>query len=141
MNCGHSEKGREFCIRTETRLIDRDCRAHTRQPDPHSPSNLPLVKGSLVHQVGGMVGAGEGVVHRLVLHDHRAVIGNNVAVEVVDGGLVLEKGKRQLGWACTPMMMRRILKRAIGDSSDKSPLGRYECLPLRIASTLFVWVG
>lgn len=25
MNSGHSEKGREFCIRTETCLIDRDC--------------------------------------------------------------------------------------------------------------------
>jgi hypothetical protein len=44
-----------------------------------------------------VVGAGEGVVHRLVLDDHCAVIGNNVAVEVVDGGLVLEEGRRQLG--------------------------------------------
>ena len=102
MNSGHSEMGREFCIRTETCLIDRDCRTHTRQSALHSPSNLPLVKGSLVHQVGGVVGAGEGVVHRLVLHDHGAVIGNNVAVEVVDGGLVLGKGRRQLGWTCAP---------------------------------------
>lgn len=100
VNSGHSEKGREFCIRTETCLIDKDCRAHARQPAPYSPRNLPLVKGSLVHQVGGVVGAGEGVVHGLVLYDHRAVIGNNVAVEVVDGGLVLEEGRRQLRWTC-----------------------------------------
>lgn len=102
VNSGHSEKGREFCIRTETCLIDRDCRTHTKQPGLHSQSNLPLVKGSLVHQVGGVVGAGEGVVHGLVLYDHCAVIGNDVAVEVVDGGLVLEKGRRQLGWPWTP---------------------------------------
>lgn len=46
-----------------------------------------------------MVGAGEGVVDRLVLHNHCAVVGHDVAVEVVDGGLVLEEGRRQLG--CT----------------------------------------
>lgn len=102
MNCGHSEKGREFCIRTETCLIDRDCRTHTRQPALYSQNSLPLVKGSLVHQVGGVVGAGEGVVHGLVLYDHCAVIGNDVAIEVVDGGLVLERGRRQLGWPWTP---------------------------------------
>lgn len=97
MNSGHSEKGREFCIRTETCLLDRECRTHTRPPALHSQSNLPLVKGSLVHQVRGVVGAGEGVVHGLVLYNHGAVVGNNVAVEVVDWGLVLEKGRRQLG--------------------------------------------
>ena len=94
MDSCHSGKGREFCIRTETCLIDRDCRTHTEHPVFHSQSNLPLVKGSLVHQVGGVVGAGKGVVYRLVLYDHCAVIGDDVAVEVVDGGLVLEKGRR-----------------------------------------------
>lgn len=95
MDSCHSGKGREFCIRTETCLIGRDCRAHTEHPILHSQSNLPLVKSSLVHQVGGVVGAGEGVVHGLVLYDYGAVIGNDVAVEVVDGGLVLEKGRRR----------------------------------------------
>lgn len=94
MDSCHSGKGREFCIRTETCLIDRDCRTHTEHPVLHAQSNLPLVKGSLIHQVGGVVGAGEGVVHGLVLYDHCTVIGNDVAVEVVDGGLVLEKGRR-----------------------------------------------
>ena len=104
MNSGHSEKGREFCIRTETCLVGRGCRTHARQPALRSRSSLPLVKGSLVHQVGGVVSAGKGVVHRLVLYDHGAVVGNNVVVEVVDGGLVLEKERRRLGWPCTPMM-------------------------------------
>lgn len=44
-----------------------------------------------------MVGAGKGVVHGLILDDHGAVIGNDVTVEMVDGGLVLEKGRSQLG--------------------------------------------
>lgn len=96
MNSGHSEKGREFCIRTETCLIDRDCSILT-VPSPHPQSGLPLVKSSLVHQVGGVVGAGEGVVDGLVLHNHCAVVRHNVAVEVVDGGLVLEEGRRQKG--------------------------------------------
>lgn len=68
----------------------------------HSQSSLPLIKGSLVHQVGRVVGTGERVVHGLVLYDHCAIIGNNVAVEVVDGGLVLEKGRGQLGWPVPP---------------------------------------
>ena len=97
MNSGHSEKGREFCIRTETCLVDRDCRTDARQPALLSQSSLPLVKGCLVHQVGGVVGAGKGVVHGLVLDDHGAVIGNDVTIEMVDGGLVLEEGRRQLG--------------------------------------------
>lgn len=49
-----------------------------------------------------MVGAGEGVVDRLVFHNHRAVVGHDVAVEVVDGGLVLEGGRRQLGCTLSP---------------------------------------
>lgn len=102
MNSGHSGKGREFCIRTETYLIVRDCRSHARQPALYAQSHLPLVKGSLIYQVGGVVGAGEGVVHRLVLYYHCAVIGNDVAVEVVDRRLVLEKEGRQLGWPWTP---------------------------------------
>lgn len=36
-----------------------------------------------------MVGAGEGVVDRLVLHNHGAVVRHDVAIEVVDGRLVL----------------------------------------------------
>lgn len=126
MNSGHSEKGREFCIRTETCLVDRDCRAHTRQPAPCSQSNLPLVEGSLVHQVGGVVGAREGVVDGLVLNDHGAVVGNDVAVEVVDWGLVLEQGRRQLGWPQSPMMWMRVLGKVIED--DKSLTGRPECV-------------
>lgn len=104
MNSGHSEKGGEFCIRAETCLVDRDCRTRARQPALLSQSSLPLVKGSLVHQVGGVIGAGKGVVHGLVLDDHGAVVGNDVTVEVVDGGLVLEKGSRQLGQPFTPMV-------------------------------------
>lgn len=49
-----------------------------------------------------MVGAGEGVVDGLVLHDHCAVVGHDVAVEVVDGRLVLEEGRGQLGWPLSP---------------------------------------
>lgn len=49
-----------------------------------------------------MVGAGEGVVDRLVLHNHCAVVGHDVAIEVVDGGLVLEEGRRQLGCTLSP---------------------------------------
>ena len=44
-----------------------------------------------------MICAGKGVVHGLVLDDHGAVVGDDVTVEVVDGGLILEKGSRQLG--------------------------------------------
>ncbi|CAO2585873.1 hypothetical protein LEMLEM_LOCUS3762 [Lemmus lemmus] len=49
MNSGHSEKGREFCIRTETCLIDRTV-ASSRWLALHPQRGLPLVKSSLVHQ-------------------------------------------------------------------------------------------
>lgn len=73
-----------------------------------------------------MVGAREGVVDGLVLNDHGAVVGNDVAVEVVDGGLVLEQGRRQLGWPQSPMMWMRVLGKVIED--DKSLTGRPECV-------------
>lgn len=49
-----------------------------------------------------MVGAGEGVVDRLVLDNHCTVVGHDVAVEVVDGRLVLEEERRQLGCTLSP---------------------------------------
>lgn len=140
MNSGHSEKGREFCIRTETCLVARAA-AHThRQEPPTLQSNLPLVKGSLVHQVGGVVGAGEGVVHGLVLDDHRAVVRNDVAVEVVDGRLVLEGGRRQLAWPWAPRIRMRVLGKADEDGSEKSPTQGSEGLPWTVELSLPVWV-
>lgn len=138
MNSGHSEKGREFCIRTETHWLIGPA-AHTWGSQPFMPhSNLPLVKGSLVHQVGGMVGAGEGVVDRLVFYNHCAVIGNDVIVEVIDRWLVLDKERRQSGWICVPAMGMRVLGKVREDGSETSPVGRQECLPLTVASTLLV---
>lgn len=131
MHGGHPEKGREFCIRTETRRCDRDCSTPPGGQPSTPQSNLPLVKGSLVHQVGGVVGAGEGIVHRLVLHDNCAVIGNNVAVEVVDGWFVLGEGRKKVvRWPWAPRKGRRALGNVGKDGSEKSPLGRHECLPL-----------
>lgn len=66
-----------------------------------------------------MVGAGEGVVDGLVLHDHCAVVGHDVAVEVVDGGLVLEEGRRQLGCTLRPMMGLRILGKVVDNELVK----------------------
>lgn len=125
MNSGHSEKGREFCIRTETCLIDRDCSILT-VPSPHPQSGLPLVKSSLVHQVGGVVGAGEGVVDGLVLHNHCAVVRHNVAVEVVDGGLVLEEGRRQKGLR----ILGKVVDEELGEkNSKKLSMVTHDCHP------------
>lgn len=66
-----------------------------------------------------MVGTGEGVVDRLVLHNHCAVVRHDVAVEVVDGGLVLEEGRRQLECTVCPMMGLRILGKVVGDDLRK----------------------
>lgn len=51
--------------------------------------DVPLVKGSLIHQVVGIVCAGEWVIHRLALHNHRGVIGDNGVIEVIHGILEL----------------------------------------------------
>lgn len=51
--------------------------------------DVPLIKGSLVHQVVGIVCAGEWVIHRLALHNHWGVIGDNGVIEVIQGILEL----------------------------------------------------
>ena len=51
--------------------------------------DIPLVKGSLVHQVVGIVCAGEWVIHRLALHDYWGVVGDDGVVEVINGVLKL----------------------------------------------------
>lgn len=51
--------------------------------------DVPLIKGSLVHQVVGIVCAGEWVIHRLALHNHWGVIGDDGVVEVIHGILEL----------------------------------------------------
>lgn len=66
-----------------------------------------------------MIGAGEGVVDRLVLHNHGAVVGHDVAVEVVDGGLVLQEGRRQLGCALYPETGLRILGKVVDNELQK----------------------
>lgn len=73
-----------------------------------------------------MVGAGEGVVDGLVLHDHCAVVGHDVAVEVVDGGLVLEEGRRQLGCTLSLMMELRILGKMVNNELVKKEKKRLE---------------
>lgn len=51
--------------------------------------DVPLVKGSLVHQVVGIVCTGEWVIHRLALHNHWGVIGDDGVIEVIHGILEL----------------------------------------------------
>ena len=56
---------------------------------------LPLAEHGVVDQVGGPVGAAEGVVHRLVPHRQRGVVGHDGVVEGVLGvfpGHVLQGG-------------------------------------------------
>lgn len=60
---------------------------------PCLPVELPLVKGSLVDQVVGMVSAGEWVIHRLVLHNYRAVVRDDGVVEVIDRIFKLQSGR------------------------------------------------
>lgn len=45
--------------------------------------DVPLVKGSLVHKVVGIVCAGEWVIHGLALHNHWGVIGDDGIIEVI----------------------------------------------------------
>lgn len=90
-----------------------------------------------------MVGAGEGVVDGLVLHDHCAVVGHDVAVEVVDGGLVLEEGRRQLGCTLRPMMGLRILGKVVDNElvKKKWPVKNWAWWYMPITPVLRRWRG
>lgn len=57
--------------------------------------DIPLVKGSLVHQVVGIVCAGKWVIHRLALHNYWGVIGDNGVVEVINRVLKLQMARQR----------------------------------------------
>lgn len=59
--------------------------------------DVPLVKGSLVHQVVGIVCAGEWVIHRLALYNYWGVIGDDGVVEVINRVLELWMVRQRCG--------------------------------------------